>query len=34
MKNTYSEEDVVLMNMAMWTIILGIVLYITYAFHH
>ncbi len=34
MKNTYSEEDVVLMNMAMWTIILGIVLYIAYAFYH
>lgn len=33
MKNTYSEEDMVLMNIAMWTIILGIVIYMTYALY-
>lgn len=34
MKNVYSEEDIMLMNAAMWTIILGIVLYMAYAFYH
>lgn len=34
MKNTYSEEDMIIMNTAMWTIILGIVLYMAYAFYH
>lgn len=34
MKNTYSEEDMIIVNTAMWTIILGIVLYMAYAFYH
>ena len=33
MKNTYSEEDMVLMNIAMWVIILGIVIYMTYVLY-
>lgn len=33
MKNTYSEEDMVLTNIAMWVIILGIVIYMTYALY-
>lgn len=33
MKNVYSEEDMILMNTAMWTIILGIVIYMAYALY-
>lgn len=34
MKNVYSEEDMILMNSAMWTMIMGIITYMAYSVYH
>ena len=33
MKNSYSEEDMIVMNVTMWIVIFSIVVYMAYSFY-